>query len=152
MHELQATVYVCLRLICTHLCIYASTCIRTEWTQLRGKPKRKLILAWRWFSFRFFIFSKLSKGSGLLQRLSSAMYSSAVCNSLAGETWRNRCQSNTAGTATPCAFVCVCVCFLRVSLFDYQGMCKMNSHSVSSARPLLSVCTVNSVFKLCSLP
>ncbi|KAF0029714.1 hypothetical protein F2P81_018819 [Scophthalmus maximus] len=28
--------------------------------------------------------------------------------------------------------------FKRVSLFDYQGMCKMNSHSVSSARPLLS--------------
>nr|XP_043878240.1 voltage-dependent calcium channel subunit alpha-2/delta-4 isoform X2 [Solea senegalensis] len=28
--------------------------------------------------------------------------------------------------------------FKRVSLFDYQAMCKMNSHSVSSARPLLS--------------
>uniref|UniRef100_A0A8D2ZEC4 Calcium voltage-gated channel auxiliary subunit alpha2delta 4 n=1 Tax=Scophthalmus maximus TaxID=52904 RepID=A0A8D2ZEC4_SCOMX len=51
---------------------------------------------------------------------------------------------------TMCFCVCVCVCFLRVSLFDYQGMCKMNSHSVSSARPLLSVCTVNSVFKLSS--
>lgn len=40
----------------------------------------------------------------------------------------------------PCAVVCVC--FLRVSLFDYQAMCKMNLHSVSGARPLLSVCTV----------
>ncbi|CAG5927577.1 unnamed protein product [Menidia menidia] len=29
--------------------------------------------------------------------------------------------------------------FKRVSLFDYQAMCKMSSHSVSSARPLLSV-------------
>ncbi|CAK6961404.1 voltage-dependent calcium channel subunit alpha-2/delta-4 isoform X2 [Scomber scombrus] len=28
--------------------------------------------------------------------------------------------------------------FKRVSLFDYQAMCKMSSHSVSSARPLLS--------------
>ncbi|XP_067346481.1 voltage-dependent calcium channel subunit alpha-2/delta-4 isoform X2 [Channa argus] len=28
--------------------------------------------------------------------------------------------------------------FKRVSLFDYQAMCKMNSHFVSSARPLLS--------------
>ncbi|XP_077956418.1 voltage-dependent calcium channel subunit alpha-2/delta-4 isoform X6 [Gasterosteus aculeatus] len=28
--------------------------------------------------------------------------------------------------------------FKRVSLFDYQAMCKMNLHSVSSARPLLS--------------
>ncbi|XP_069556409.1 voltage-dependent calcium channel subunit alpha-2/delta-4 isoform X2 [Brachyistius frenatus] len=28
--------------------------------------------------------------------------------------------------------------FKRVSLFDYQAMCKMNSHSVSNARPLLS--------------
>ncbi|KAM6962290.1 voltage-dependent calcium channel subunit alpha-2/delta-4 [Tautogolabrus adspersus] len=28
--------------------------------------------------------------------------------------------------------------FKRVSLFDYQAMCKMTSHSVSSARPLLS--------------
>ncbi|XP_067437653.1 voltage-dependent calcium channel subunit alpha-2/delta-4 [Thunnus thynnus] len=28
--------------------------------------------------------------------------------------------------------------FKRVSLFDYQAMCKMNPHSVSSARPLLS--------------
>ncbi|XP_063761785.1 voltage-dependent calcium channel subunit alpha-2/delta-4 isoform X4 [Eleginops maclovinus] len=28
--------------------------------------------------------------------------------------------------------------FKRVSLFDYQAMCKMNSHSVSGARPLLS--------------
>ncbi|XP_068163481.1 voltage-dependent calcium channel subunit alpha-2/delta-4 [Antennarius striatus] len=28
--------------------------------------------------------------------------------------------------------------FKRVSLFDYQAMCKMNSHSISSARPLLS--------------
>ncbi|XP_030004928.1 voltage-dependent calcium channel subunit alpha-2/delta-4 isoform X4 [Sphaeramia orbicularis] len=28
--------------------------------------------------------------------------------------------------------------FKRVSLFDYQAMCKMNSHSVSSARPLFS--------------
>ncbi|XP_054862492.1 voltage-dependent calcium channel subunit alpha-2/delta-4 isoform X3 [Amphiprion ocellaris] len=28
--------------------------------------------------------------------------------------------------------------FKRVSLFDYQAMCKINSHSVSSARPLLS--------------
>ncbi|XP_056223466.1 voltage-dependent calcium channel subunit alpha-2/delta-4 isoform X2 [Seriola aureovittata] len=28
--------------------------------------------------------------------------------------------------------------FKRVSLFDYQAMCKMNSHSVSSSRPLLS--------------
>ncbi|XP_038145294.1 voltage-dependent calcium channel subunit alpha-2/delta-4 [Cyprinodon tularosa] len=28
--------------------------------------------------------------------------------------------------------------FKRVSLFDYQAMCKTNSHSVSSARPLLS--------------
>ncbi|KAM3859290.1 voltage-dependent calcium channel subunit alpha-2/delta-4 [Diretmus argenteus] len=28
--------------------------------------------------------------------------------------------------------------FKRVSLFDYQAMCKMNSHSVNSARPLLS--------------
>uniref|UniRef100_UPI0037E861C9 voltage-dependent calcium channel subunit alpha-2/delta-4 n=1 Tax=Semicossyphus pulcher TaxID=241346 RepID=UPI0037E861C9 len=28
--------------------------------------------------------------------------------------------------------------FKRVSLFDYQAMCKMHSHSVSSARPLLS--------------
>ncbi|KAM4615648.1 voltage-dependent calcium channel subunit alpha-2/delta-4 [Polymixia lowei] len=28
--------------------------------------------------------------------------------------------------------------FKRVSLFDYQAMCKMGSHSVSSARPLLS--------------
>uniref|UniRef100_A0A8C9ZH03 Calcium voltage-gated channel auxiliary subunit alpha2delta 4 n=1 Tax=Sander lucioperca TaxID=283035 RepID=A0A8C9ZH03_SANLU len=41
--------------------------------------------------------------------------------------------------------VLLCVCFLRVSLFDYQAMCKMNSHSVSSARPLLSVCTVYSL-------
>uniref|UniRef100_A0A4W6EIV6 Calcium voltage-gated channel auxiliary subunit alpha2delta 4 n=1 Tax=Lates calcarifer TaxID=8187 RepID=A0A4W6EIV6_LATCA len=41
--------------------------------------------------------------------------------------------------ATLCAFVCVGVYFLRVSLFDYQAMCKMNSHSVSSARPLLSL-------------
>uniref|UniRef100_A0A8P4KDI4 Calcium voltage-gated channel auxiliary subunit alpha2delta 4 n=1 Tax=Dicentrarchus labrax TaxID=13489 RepID=A0A8P4KDI4_DICLA len=44
-----------------------------------------------------------------------------------------------------CVCVCVCVCFLRVSLFDYQAMCKMNLHSVSSARPLLSVCTVLSL-------
>lgn len=44
---------------------------------------------------------------------------------------------------TVCLFVCSC--FLRVSLFDYQAMCKMNSHSVSSARPLLSVCTVKSL-------
>uniref|UniRef100_A0A3B5PX51 Voltage-dependent calcium channel alpha-2/delta subunit conserved region domain-containing protein n=1 Tax=Xiphophorus maculatus TaxID=8083 RepID=A0A3B5PX51_XIPMA len=29
--------------------------------------------------------------------------------------------------------------FKRVSLFDYQAMCKTNPHSVSSARPLLSV-------------
>ncbi|MEQ2196156.1 hypothetical protein XENOCAPTIV_025249 [Xenoophorus captivus] len=29
--------------------------------------------------------------------------------------------------------------FKRVSLFDYQAMCKTNFHSVSSARPLLSV-------------
>ncbi|XP_055367095.1 voltage-dependent calcium channel subunit alpha-2/delta-4 isoform X3 [Betta splendens] len=28
--------------------------------------------------------------------------------------------------------------FKRVSLFDYQAMCKMHSHSVSNARPLLS--------------
>uniref|UniRef100_A0A671W5J1 Calcium voltage-gated channel auxiliary subunit alpha2delta 4 n=1 Tax=Sparus aurata TaxID=8175 RepID=A0A671W5J1_SPAAU len=35
--------------------------------------------------------------------------------------------------------------FTSVSLFDYQAMCKMNSHSVSSARPLLSVCTVCSL-------
>ncbi|XP_061571000.1 voltage-dependent calcium channel subunit alpha-2/delta-4 isoform X1 [Cololabis saira] len=28
--------------------------------------------------------------------------------------------------------------FKRVSLFDYQAMCKMNSHSVSGARPLFS--------------
>uniref|UniRef100_A0A4W6EG16 Calcium voltage-gated channel auxiliary subunit alpha2delta 4 n=1 Tax=Lates calcarifer TaxID=8187 RepID=A0A4W6EG16_LATCA len=49
---------------------------------------------------------------------------------------------------TLCAFVCVGVYFLRVSLFDYQAMCKMNSHSVSSARPLLSVCTLNSLFLL----
>ncbi|XP_008302844.1 voltage-dependent calcium channel subunit alpha-2/delta-3-like, partial [Stegastes partitus] len=28
--------------------------------------------------------------------------------------------------------------FKRVSLFDYQAMCKINLHSVSSARPLLS--------------
>ncbi|XP_037551809.1 voltage-dependent calcium channel subunit alpha-2/delta-4 [Nematolebias whitei] len=28
--------------------------------------------------------------------------------------------------------------FKRVSLFDYQAMCKMSSHSVSSARPILS--------------
>ncbi|MEQ2268190.1 hypothetical protein XENORESO_016958, partial [Xenotaenia resolanae] len=28
--------------------------------------------------------------------------------------------------------------FKRVSLFDYQAMCKTNFHSVSSARPLLS--------------
>lgn len=38
----------------------------------------------------------------------------------------------------PCARVCVGVCVRRVSLFDYQAMCKMNLHSVSSARPLLS--------------
>lgn len=44
-----------------------------------------------------------------------------------------------------CVRVRVCVCLLRVSLFDYQAMCKMNSHSVSSARPLLSVCTVCSL-------
>lgn len=35
--------------------------------------------------------------------------------------------------------LCLCVRLLRVSLFDYQAMCKMNLHSVSSARPLLSV-------------
>ncbi|KAG7222215.1 hypothetical protein INR49_016629 [Caranx melampygus] len=28
--------------------------------------------------------------------------------------------------------------FKRVSLYDYQAMCKMNPHSVSSSRPLLS--------------
>lgn len=43
--------------------------------------------------------------------------------------------------STVCICVRVCVCFLRVSLFDYQAMCKMNLHSVSSARPLLSVRT-----------
>uniref|UniRef100_A0A3Q2D2P7 Calcium channel, voltage-dependent, alpha 2/delta subunit 4a n=1 Tax=Cyprinodon variegatus TaxID=28743 RepID=A0A3Q2D2P7_CYPVA len=32
--------------------------------------------------------------------------------------------------------------FKRVSLFDYQAMCKTNSHSVSSARPLLSVSSI----------
>uniref|UniRef100_A0A7N6AVF2 VWFA domain-containing protein n=1 Tax=Anabas testudineus TaxID=64144 RepID=A0A7N6AVF2_ANATE len=37
--------------------------------------------------------------------------------------------------------VCLCVYYLRVSLFDYQAMCKMHSHSVSNARPLLSVRT-----------
>uniref|UniRef100_A0A8C7XY66 Calcium voltage-gated channel auxiliary subunit alpha2delta 4 n=1 Tax=Oryzias sinensis TaxID=183150 RepID=A0A8C7XY66_9TELE len=34
-------------------------------------------------------------------------------------------------------FMCVFLCFLRVSLFDYQAMCKTNTHSVSSARTFL---------------
>uniref|UniRef100_A0A8B9GSN7 Voltage-dependent calcium channel alpha-2/delta subunit conserved region domain-containing protein n=1 Tax=Astyanax mexicanus TaxID=7994 RepID=A0A8B9GSN7_ASTMX len=29
--------------------------------------------------------------------------------------------------------------FKRISLYDYQAMCKVNPHSSSSARPLLSV-------------
>uniref|UniRef100_A0A8K9X484 Calcium voltage-gated channel auxiliary subunit alpha2delta 4 n=1 Tax=Oncorhynchus mykiss TaxID=8022 RepID=A0A8K9X484_ONCMY len=33
----------------------------------------------------------------------------------------------------------LCVCVFRVSLYDYQAMCKMGGHSASSARPLLSV-------------
>uniref|UniRef100_A0AAY4DA41 VWFA domain-containing protein n=1 Tax=Denticeps clupeoides TaxID=299321 RepID=A0AAY4DA41_9TELE len=48
---------------------------------------------------------------------------------------------------TACLRVCVCVCVCvypraslhRVSLYDYQAMCKMSQHSASSARPLLSV-------------
>uniref|UniRef100_A0A8K9Y559 Calcium voltage-gated channel auxiliary subunit alpha2delta 4 n=1 Tax=Oncorhynchus mykiss TaxID=8022 RepID=A0A8K9Y559_ONCMY len=32
----------------------------------------------------------------------------------------------------------LCVCVFRVSLYDYQAMCKMGGHSASSARPLLS--------------
>lgn len=36
---------------------------------------------------------------------------------------------------------CVCVGVRRVSMFDYQAMCKMNLHSVSGTRPLLSVST-----------
>uniref|UniRef100_A0A669BVT3 Calcium voltage-gated channel auxiliary subunit alpha2delta 4 n=1 Tax=Oreochromis niloticus TaxID=8128 RepID=A0A669BVT3_ORENI len=65
-----------------------------------------------------------------------------MCGSLEGGQGINvgrYCQKSN----TVC--LCVCSCFLRVSLFDYQAMCKMNSHSVSSARPLLSVCTVKSL-------
>uniref|UniRef100_A0AAX7UTD1 VWFA domain-containing protein n=1 Tax=Astatotilapia calliptera TaxID=8154 RepID=A0AAX7UTD1_ASTCA len=65
-----------------------------------------------------------------------------MCGSLEGGQGINvgrYCQRSN----TVCLFVCSC--FLRVSLFDYQAMCKMNSHSVSSARPLLSVCTVKSL-------
>lgn len=40
--------------------------------------------------------------------------------------------------------MCVCV-FHRVLLYDYQGMCKANTHSASGARPLLSVSILLSV-------
>uniref|UniRef100_A0A3Q4GF22 Calcium voltage-gated channel auxiliary subunit alpha2delta 4 n=1 Tax=Neolamprologus brichardi TaxID=32507 RepID=A0A3Q4GF22_NEOBR len=63
-----------------------------------------------------------------------------MCGSLEGGQGINvgrYCQKSN----TVCLFVCSC--FLRVSLFDYQAMCKMNSHSVSSARPLLSVSSVH---------
>lgn len=42
------------------------------------------------------------------------------------------------------ALRCVCV-FHRVLLYDYQGMCKANTHSSSGARPLLSVSILLSV-------
>ncbi|TMS03104.1 Voltage-dependent calcium channel subunit alpha-2/delta-3 [Larimichthys crocea] len=51
---------------------------------------------------------------------------------------RNRCKPVKYFLKSKTMCFCVCVYFLRVSLFDYQAMCKMNSHSVSSARPLLS--------------
>uniref|UniRef100_A0A6Q2YRE5 Calcium voltage-gated channel auxiliary subunit alpha2delta 4 n=1 Tax=Esox lucius TaxID=8010 RepID=A0A6Q2YRE5_ESOLU len=48
-------------------------------------------------------------------------------------------------------FVCVCVCLRRVSLYDYQAMCKMGGHSTSSARPLLSVSRNVSTVCVCLL-
>uniref|UniRef100_A0AAQ5YUA6 Calcium voltage-gated channel auxiliary subunit alpha2delta 4 n=1 Tax=Amphiprion ocellaris TaxID=80972 RepID=A0AAQ5YUA6_AMPOC len=67
-------------------------------------------------------------------------------------TWQTHTHTHThsnthspsQNTISALFALCVCACLLRVSLFDYQAMCKINSHSVSSARPLLSVCTINS--------